>query len=175
MLKHFPVVFVVFMLFVSGCSNKAPKCPIETLLLDEDIFPEGTYAEPLISPVPEYPEESAGRTFYYAPDDIFHLVVKWRSASAAKDDFELNLKSAFDVDKYMGPWETPDRMFISSTAQNYYAACGVAHKVNQCRMVATYGGYSVFFRAYVSDQGITLPKVNELLQAIDERMAQCSD
>jgi hypothetical protein len=156
-----------------GCAKAPPKCAIETLILDENLLPEGTYAERLISPVSERPQESVAQTFYYAPDAVLHEVVNWRSTRAAKREYDLTVKSAFDVDNYMGPWDIPDGMFISSTAQNYYAACGVAHKVYQCRMVATYGEYSVFFRSYVSDKGITLPKVNELLQAIDERMAQC--
>jgi hypothetical protein len=75
----------------------------------------------------------------------------------------------------MGPWETPDELYISSSAQNYHAACGIDGQIYQCRMVATYSEYSVFFRSHVSDDGITLSKVNELLQAIDKSMAQCTE
>ena len=168
------VVFVVLvLLFLNSCSGKHPKCPIETLLLDENLFPKGTYAERLISPVAEYPRDSAGRTHYYAPDSVLQEVINWHSEKSAKDEFDLQLKSAFDVDQFMGPWETLDGLYTSPTAQNYYAACGVASHIYQCRMSSTYKGYSVFFRAEVSEQGITLQKVNELLEAIDERMIQC--
>jgi hypothetical protein len=173
--NSFAVVIVCLALVLTGCSNRATKCPIETLLLDENLFPKGTHAEPLESPLSEYPKESAARTYYYAPDSVFQEVINWSSDRAAKSEFELRSKSAFDVDKYMGPWETLDELSISSIAQNYHVACGIDGKIYQCRMVATYKGYFVFFRAEVSDQGITLSKVNELLQAIDERMAQCVD
>jgi len=173
--NHFVMFFATLILFLNSCSSKPPKCPIETLLLDENFFPQGTHAEQLFSPVPEYPSESAGRTHYYAPDMVLQLVVNWHSGKSAKDEFDFQLTSAFDVDQYMGPWETPDGLYTSSIAQNYHAACGVASHLYQCRMISTYGGYSVFFRAYVSEQGITLQKVNELLQAIDERMTQCVD
>jgi hypothetical protein len=169
------MVFVALLLFLNSCSSKPPKCSIETLLLDENFFPKGTYTERLVSPVPEYPSESAGRTHYYAPDSVLQEVINWHSEKSAKDEFNLLLKSAFDVDQFMGPWEAPDGLYTSLTAQNYYAACGVASHIYQCRMISTYDGYSVFFRAEVSEQGITSQKVNELLQAVDERMTQCVD
>jgi len=173
--NRFVIVWVGLVLVLTSCAQTSSKCAIESLILDGSLFPEGTHAERLISPVSEQPQESAAQTFYYAPDAVFHEVVNWHSTRAAKREYDLTVKSAFDVDNYMGPWEIPDGLYISSLAQNYHAACGVAHKIYQCRMTATYRGYSVFFRAYVSDQGITLAKVNELLQAIDERMTQCSD
>lgn len=171
--NRFVVVFVSLSLILIGCSSRATKCPIKTLLLDEKLFPKDTHAEQLFSPVPEDPSESAGRTYYYAPDSVFQEVINWHSVSAAKSAFDLESKSAFDVDKYMGPWWTPNDLYISPIASNYKAACGVDSTIYQCRMVATYGSYSVFFRAEVSDQGITQSKVNELLQAIDKRMSQC--
>jgi hypothetical protein len=174
--NRFTVVFVALVLFLHSCSsNKPPKCSIETLLLDENFFPQGTYAEQLFSPVPEYPSESAGRTHYYPSDSVLQIVVNWHSKKYAKNEFDFQSKSAFDVDQFMGPWEIPDGIYASTIAQNYHAACGVASHIYQCRMISTYDGYSVFFRAEVSEQGITLQKVNELLQAIDERMTQCVD
>ncbi len=162
-------------LVLSGCASKPAKCPITTLILNESLFPKGTHAEQLFSPVPEDPEESAGQSFYYAPDSIFQEVINWHSEMGARREFNLQQRSAFDVDQYMGPWWTPNDLYISSKAQNYHAACGVDGKIYQCRMVATYGGYSVFFRAEVSEQGITMSNVNELLRAIDQRMTECAD
>jgi len=162
-------------LVLTGCVSTRSKCPIETLLVDQQLFPDGTHAEPLESPLPEYPAESAARTFYYAPDSVFQEVVNWRSGTYARREFDLNLRSAFDVDKYRGPWSTPNDLYVSSVAQDYHAACGVAGQVFQCRMVATYDGYSVLFRAEVSEQGITMSKVDELLHAIDRRMADCTN
>lgn len=167
------VALTILVLFLISCSNAVPKCPIQLLLLDENLFPSGTQAEQLFSPAPERPKESAGRSYYFPPDLVFHEVINWHSERSAQNEFDLHSKSAFDVDQSMGPWETLDELYISLTAQNYRAACGIAYHIYQCRMLASYNGYSVFFRAFVSDQGITLQKVNELLQAIDERMVQC--
>jgi len=160
------------MLLLVGCAKAPPKCKIETLILDEKLLPEGTYVERLISPISEKPMESAARSFYYAPYDIFHAVINWHSTRSAKKDFDNYLETAFDTDKYMGPWETPSEMYSSPIADNYHVACGIDGEY-QCRLAATYGDYSVYFRAGVGKEGITLQKVNELLQAIDERMAQC--
>jgi hypothetical protein len=143
------------------------------LILDEHLLPEETYVERLISPISERPKESVARSFYYAPYDIFHAVINWHSSQSAKDDFNNYLETAFDTDKYMGPWETPSKMYSSPIADNYYAACGIDHSQYQCRLAATYGDYSVYFRAGVGEEGITLLKVNEILQAIDETMAKC--
>ncbi len=168
-------IFICLALVLNGCTSRPAKCPITTLILDENLFPKGTYAEPLESPLPEHPQEGAARSFYLAPDSVFQEIINWQSTADAKSEFDLHLKSAFDVDKYMGPWWTPNDLYISSNAQNYHAACGVDGKIYQCRMVATYGGYSVFFRAEVSEQGITMSNVNELLRAIDQRMTECAD
>lgn len=170
----FTVFFISLALALNGCASKPAECPIATLILDENLFPPGTHAEPLESPLPEHPQEGAARSFYLAPDAVFEEVINWRSTTDAKGEFDLHLKSAFDVDQYMGPWWTPNDLYISSKAQNYHAACGVDGKIYQCRMVATYGGYSVFFRAEVSEQGITMSNVNDLLRAIDQRMAECT-
>jgi len=143
------------------------------LILDEHLLPEGTHAERLISPVSEKPQESVARSFYYAPYSIFHMVINWHSARAAESEFNNHLEIAFDTDKYMGPWKTPSKMYSSPIADNYYAACGTDLGFYQCRLVATYGEYSVYFRADVGEEGITLLKVNEFLQAIDQTMAEC--
>ncbi len=159
---------------MAGCRGAPPECPIETLILSGNSFPKGTYAEPLESPLPEYLQEGAARSFYLAPDSVFQEVIDWRLPARAKGEYDLQLRSAFDVDKYMGPWWTPEDLYVSSTASNYHAACGFDLNIYQCRMVATYGGYSVFFRAEASGQGITMSNVNELLRAIDQRMVECT-
>ena len=170
--NRFVIAWIVSILVLTSCTMTQSKCPIESLIINEHLLPEGTYAERLISPISEKPKESAARSFYDAPYDIFHAVINWHSARAAKRDFDNYLETAFDTDKYMGPWETPSQMYNSQIADNYYVACGT-DRTYQCRLAATYGEYSVYFRADVGDEGITLLKVSELLQAIDETMAQC--
>jgi hypothetical protein len=170
--NRFVTMWIVLVLTLTSCASTQPKCTIESLILDEKLLPEGTYAERLALAIPEKPKESASRSFYYAPYDIFHAVINWHSARAAKREFNNDIETAFDTDKYMGPWETPGNMFNSQIADNYHVACGT-DRTYQCRLAATYAEYSVYFRADVGDEGITLLKVNEVLQAMDETMAQC--
>ncbi len=171
--SRFTIVWITFALMLVGCARPSSKCEIKTLILDENLLPKGTYAERLISPVSEKPKESAARSFYYEPYDIFHMVINWHSTRSAKGEFNNYLETAFDTDKYMGPWETPNEMYSSLAADNYHVGCGTVHGVYQCRLAATYDEYSVYFRADIGEKGITLHKVNEILQAIDERMTQC--
>jgi len=174
-IKQFIMVSGTLLLLLTSCARAESLCTIESLILDENLFPEGTRAERLISPVSEKPEESAARSFYYAPSDMFQMVINWHSIRSAKGEFNNYIETAFDTDKYMGPWETPSNTYSSLKADNYHMACGIVHGVYQCRLAATYNGYSVFFRADVGEEGITLSKVNEILQAIDEHMAECVD
>ena len=171
--NRFVIAWIVSVVVLTSCTETQSKCPIESLIIDEHSLPEGTYAERLISPISEKPKESVARSFYYAPYDIFHAVVNWHSVRAAKSDFDNYLETAFDTDKYMGPWETPSQMYNSATADNYLAACGTSDGRYQCRLAATYEGYSVYFRADVGEEGITLMKFNEILRTIDETMAAC--
>ena len=172
-INRFVIAWIVSVLVLTSCTKTQSKCPIASLIIDENLLPEGTYAERLISPISEKPIDSVARSFYYAPYDIFHAVINWHSARAAKREFSNDRETAFDTDKYMGPWETPSNMYSSSIADNYYAACGTVQSVYQCRLAATYGDYSVYFRAAVGEKGITLIKVNEILRTIDETMAAC--
>jgi hypothetical protein len=158
--NRFVIAWIVSVFVLASCTETQSKCPIESLIIDEHSLPEGTYAERLISPISEKPKESVARSFYYTPYDIFHAVINWHSARAAKSDF----------DNYL---ETPSQMYNSATADNYLAACGTSDGRYQCRLAATYEGYSVYFRADVGEEGITLTKVNEILRTIDETMAAC--
>ena len=170
------VFFCVLVLLLDGCIHFPAKCSIYSLLLDKSLLPNGTYVEPLVSPIPDKPEESAEQGFYYAPDHVIYEVIRWNSVSAAKYEYVSVLRSAFDVDKYMGPWETPSELiYTSPIADNYYLACGIDQYEYQCRMIATYNEYSVYLKAGISQQGITYSTVGKILQVIDEQMARCTN
>ena len=124
--------------------------------------------------IDEKPKESVGRSYYVEPSEVYLEITRWKSNKGAETDYNKATGSVFDVDKYMGPWNTPDDLYVSTAADNYQAACGIDHKViPQCRMLATYDEYSVYFRADIFPDGITVEKVNQLLKAIDDRMAEC--
>jgi hypothetical protein len=158
-----------------GCTyKKVENCPIASLIINEDLFPQGTHAEVLYSPVPDDPINSAERSFYYATDLAYQEVIRWNSVRDAKDYFNFREKSVFDVDKYMGPWTTPPELdYTSAIADKYRVACGIDSGIYQCRLIATYDGYFVFFRSYVTEEGLSLSIFNQLLRAIDLRMTQC--
>jgi len=169
------ITFTVLSLLLVGCTyKKVENCSIQTLILDEKHFPQGTHAEELFSPVPEEPIDSAERSFIYADDLAFQEVIHWDSAELAKGYFDLRAKSVFDVDKYMGPWTNPPELdYFSAIADKYLVACGVDSGIYQCRMIATYGDYFVFFRSYVTEQAISIPIFEQLLRTIDGNMTEC--
>lgn len=183
MYKRMCVLLLGLALMLISCSEFPAQdiqtkrnCPIETLILDEKLLPENTFAEKLHSPSTDEPSESASRSFYYAPDSIYHLVVRYDLPKLAKERFVRWSKSAFDVDEHMGPWEVPSGVnSVSVSADEYQIGCGIAHNVYQCRMIATYDEYFVYFKADVSEKGITLHTVEELVRAIDDRMTECTE
>src|SRR5678815_60620 len=73
--NRFVITWIVLILGLTSCARTKTKCPIESLIIDEHLLPEGTYVERLISPISEKPKESVARSFYYAPYDIFHAVI----------------------------------------------------------------------------------------------------
>jgi hypothetical protein len=169
------ITFTAILFLVSCTDKKTDKCPVETIILNENPFPEGTHAEELFSPVPDENIDSVERSFYFASDLAYQEVIHWDSAGDTKRYFDFRARSVFDVDKYMGPWTIPPELnYTSVTADKYRVACGVAHGVYQCRMIATYNEYFVFFRSYVTDHGISLSAFNQLLKAIDVKLTLCT-
>ena len=78
------------------------------------------------------------------------------------------------MDEEEGPWERPEEIdYVSPIADNYEFACGKLYRDYKCVLVATYDEYFVLFQAQVSKGGITLEMVEEMLIAMDQRMAEC--
>jgi len=170
---HTFLYYLVF-LFIAGCSQHQPKCSIESLVLDGSGFPKGTFIGKVQLEIPEMPKESAYRGFSYGSDDVINYVVNWKSVRSVEQEFDKEIEIVFDEDHYMGPWETPKDLYLSTDADNYRASCGIVDKLFQCRLLATYDTYLVYFKADVSDQWLTISKVNEFLKAIDTQMLQCT-
>ncbi len=166
---------VVNATLLSSCINAPPPpCPLSDLLLDQSLFPSGTYAEPLVSPIPEYPRNSFSQGFWYEPDDVIYDVEYWYSQGSAEREYSQELLSAFDEDAYMGPWELPKELtYSSSIASNYHLACGPAHYKYQCRMIGTYNTYFVYLKVEISEHGLNYALTENLLRAIDNNMRAC--
>lgn len=164
----------VLLSLLSACTAPKTNCAIEDLLLDKDWLPDQTYAEPIVSPIPEMPKRSIAQGFYYAPDDVSYMVIQWNSISASKREYKSMVKAAFDVDQYMGPWETPSELSdFSEIADEYLAACGVDLGSSQCRLAVRYNKYTVYLRMSHSDDGLNMPIFIDILKHIDNKFAQC--
>lgn len=169
------VGLIVFAFLFTGCDQETPlrDCPIETLLLVESDFPDGTFVDDPSSPVAEHPIESAGITASYSDDLIFHLVGRYPSNYSASKEYSKSLARTYKG-KDAETWKRPAELsFISSVAQQFAAACGNSIGKYQCRMFGQYEEYYVFFFAYISDKGITLESFQTLTQKIDLKMTQC--
>ncbi len=157
-------------------TDKRPQrsCPVESLILDEELLPPGHYADTLNSPALGESDESASRSFSYKSDAIYNEVFRRPSEKLAKKKFEKWIEVAFNVNEYEGPWERPEEIdYVSPIADNYEFACGKSNVDYTCKLVATYDEYFVLFLVDVSKGGITLEMVEEMLIAMDQRMAEC--
>ena len=177
------VSFILLVTLISGCVKSSSVCPLDTLLLEKDLFPDKTYFEPLVSPIAEYPITSFAQGFslelsndIYSVDAGNYWVVYWKSYQSAQGEFDNDLKNSFITDATRGPWNTPKEIsFTSSIADDYYTACGISLGYYKCRTIAVYGRYFVRLGTSISEQGITYSTYNKLLQAIDEKMFSCAE
>ena len=164
---------------LGGCyilkTPPARDCPIESLVLDESVFPGEAVAEPILSPLPRAAWESAGRgIFLKKGGGLIHDIYRYRTASRAAKEFEKRKQLTFVETATSGSWETPSEVtYRSPIADRYYLACGMEHKIYMCFMLAQYEEYYVFFNAHMSEKGMTFEALERALRAIDERMARC--
>lgn len=174
------IILLLILLMMGFCwynsIDRRPQrsCPVESLILDEKLLPEDRSVDPIHSPAYGETDESASRNLYYKNDVIYNLVIRRVSKKQAIYRFEHWVEIAFDVDENEGPWERPEEIdYVSPIADNYEFACGKSNIDYVCTLVATYDEYFVLFLVEVSKQGITLEKVEEMLIAMDQRMAEC--
>ena len=177
-MNHLRVLIVALVVsgLLTSCLSRAQQaqCPIEELLLRDADFPRNTIVDAIESPIAEHPEESAGRTAGNAGDLLYESVSRYRSKLDAESKYSELVRTAFETDLYRGPWERPDGLsFTSATADAAFVACGPNAGKDQCRMIAQYDDYVVFFFSYISDQGITLDRFEDLLYKVDERLSSC--
>ena len=176
------IILLLFLLLITigycryHFTDKRPQrsCPVESLILDEELLPPGHYADTLNSPAIGESDESASRRFSYNYDAIYNEVFRRPSEKLAKKKFDYWVEISFPVDENEGPWERPEEIdYVSPIADNYEFACGKSYVYHKCALVATYDEYFVRFQAQVSKGGITLEMVEEMLIAMDQRMAEC--
>jgi hypothetical protein len=181
--KHHIILFGLVAFLLSGCIKAPPECPMNTLMLEESLFPKDTYFEPLVSPIAEYPKSSFAQGFSLElpNEDVFtvdagnYRIIHWGSNKSAKEEFDQGLKFFF-LNHKIDAWKTPkEATFTSAVADNYYTACGISFGYYNCKTIAVYGKYSVWLGVSISEKGLTYSIYNKLLQAIDDKMATCAE
>lgn len=172
------LVGVLLSLTLVGCRalQQPPKhdCPVETLVLDGAVFPPGSNAGSLESPLPEAAWASAGRTFYLPRGVAGHSVYQHKTPRIAAEEFLANKRAQFAQDENLGPWATPGELtYRSPIADQYYVACGNEWGNEMCIMIAQYEEYFVLVTAHMSEDGMTYADFERVLRAVDEKMSAC--
>lgn len=184
------VVFLIWSSAVGGCTGSQPTVeypPIDLLLIDESVFPEGWVAkEPDWEHPPRAPWSGRTRMVEYI-DRRFYTrsgggaaasitIRQFDSPRAAAREYERRVDVTFRVrdEKWGTPWVAPDELsFESPAADKYRYACateGYFPQIN-CAYVAQYGVYTLDFDVKLYDtKVITYADLLPVFQAIDERM-----
>lgn len=167
-------LFLIYAL-VSCVTFPNGVCAVESMILTKEDLPEGSIVGPLESHIAEWPYISAGVDASYHDSSILHIVGRYPTTDSAKKEFEIYKQSSSRQTSTNGPWERPTGLsFKTRIFENYYVACSERQILGyQCRMMGQYQEYYVFFFAYITDTGITLDSMNQLLEKIDARMEKC--
>jgi hypothetical protein len=179
--RLFTIIGTTFLLV--GCSifKLQPSVPVPTIpasafLLEADVFPKKWVS---------FSDESgvmvAGRSFGIpnAPGQVFQEVYRRPNNKKASEKFEVYLEGEFNVSiKYQPavpfapPLEIP---FKSKIADEYYFACGV-NEVPQCKMLARYRNYFVFFYFDLSTKeslgGLTYSEIEHVLESLESKVSE---
>ena len=182
------LVTAVFLVGTSGCCGvlicrppPAAPCEIETLLVDESIFPEGWKEQ---GP-PRSKEATASlgvekigtgfstRTRGVAIQDVYRAYDTRAAVTGYKD-----LMSFFSVREDETEWVLPIELtYRSQVADQFRLGCSTHRPsgVQRCQFIGQYGVYLVKFHTYMSSDLMTYEHLEHILQDIDQRMAECLD
>ncbi|MCK6584577.1 MAG: hypothetical protein L6Q49_15895 [Anaerolineales bacterium] len=181
MKKYFVLCLIFgFSLFLASCAEQEdmrPKrdCPIKQLLLDQSDYPPDSIFDAIQSPIADKPLESAGQSAYYQDSWTDQSVVRYFSNDNAIAEYDKVQKIVFDPDEVVGLWETPSILTLDNlSADRHEIACGnVVSFGKRCYMIGQYEEYYVFFRADISNNGVTHELFRDLVLKIDDRMSAC--
>ena len=144
------------------------------LLLEVDVFPKRWSA---------FSDENgtivATRSYYipHEPGQVFQEVYRRPTAEDASEKFKEYLSGSFNESKIRQPFvpfsPPPEITFQSQIADEYYFACGV-DEAPQCKMLARYRNYFVYFYFDVSIEesrgGLTYPEIVTVLEALEAKV-----
>ncbi len=176
------VSFLLIVCFIaSGCGRGPVRperdCPVTELLLNESDFPSKAVLNDVLSPLSEYPTESAAIDGSYHGDSVYHRIARWYYYSVAIEENDTWMEIAFDPqDSYSGIYETPPELsnLNSLPASQIHVACADEKDLGYlCRMVARYEEYQILFFSDISERGITHEMFQDLVLRINDKMVSC--
>jgi hypothetical protein len=153
---------------------------METLMIDQSLFssedwyqqgPPSERAAPVRLGV-----ERLGVSFISMRNGVtLHQIYRERDYEKAKAEYYDEVKSWFHSRDDETDWYIPSGFdYKSSVADNYQFRCQT-HKpssVENCQLVGRYGTYIIRFHTFMSPI-MTYDDLERMLQAIDNKMAQC--
>jgi hypothetical protein len=161
---------------LDGGPVPTPPFPIESLLVDESVFPEGWTAYE-----PDEPEDGFGLRVgvHYSPPATsaggiaLNAVYVARSPEEAADGYGIWAPFWFSDRQGWSAWSAPDDLqYESPVADQFRLGCSrEADDGRQvCQAVGRYGRYVSRFHTFMNSDTMTLSDLRGILIAIDERM-----
>ncbi len=165
---------LILAIALGGCAQPARhNCPAEELILDAGAFPSGTSLGSLVSPLPDEPGNSAGRTFYLKEGIANHDVVSYANSYWAAREFD-HTKRATIFTASRAPGDAAISVdYVSPLADQYRVACGRQHSLHVCQMIGQYDNYFVRFSMHMTPGVVGVAELTAMLRDIDTRMAGC--
>jgi hypothetical protein len=183
---------VVLLAVASACTYTLVACqswgypPIEDLLLDKSVFPAGwSVSTDGADSIPRAPwtgstsvVENVELYFYAFGGGALERIWRFASSEDASQAFERQVEYVFRNGEFNTPWTVPAELsYYSSIAGQFHYACATfeGQPSPGCAYVAQYGVYIVHFQTSILPGLMTYPDLENVLQAIDERMAHYVD
>jgi len=164
--------------YIKNATPPPPLCPLETLLLDEQVLPEGWQIGFMGDPADRFGIEFefirfsskvGGRGFYsiYREWDERKALRSWRSLT----------NSYFNARDGWTEWTLPSELaYHSPLANQLRLGCVTEFTTGQqqCQFIANYEVYIVWLDSDISEK-MTYADFERILRDIDHRMAECLD
>jgi len=166
---------------VSPYPHRTPAFPIQDVLLDESVFPEGFRAVRPFDPEDRLPAEQVARHFLTekchplmvgAGQQVYRF---YGGAQSAAEAYPQEI--AIWLSPNRGDWSIPPELsYESVVADQYRFGCYPEQETAtvECQAVGRYGEYIVLFDAELDPdhpECLSFTDLERILVAIDERMA----
>lgn len=165
-----------------GGAYASPAFPIEELLLDESVFPEGWHAEQPFDPEQWLPAQQIA-LFYKdgCPGRIVAALLEVYRFSdgprCAAAGYQKEIPTWFAPREGRGPWRIPAELpYQSAVADQFRFGCSTYRGSSDqvCRAMGQYDEYVLRFQTHVDHEHpecMSFADLDRILGAIDERMA----